>query len=401
MILEAAGIHAIHVSAGVYGSDYGITPPAAVGHGWITSFADAVRKVVRIPVITVGRITDPFLADDVIASGQADLVAMGRASLADPELPNKAAAGRFAEINPCIGCLQGCIGRISLYQAATCLVNPALGREEEFRIRPAAAKKSVFVAGGGPAGMEAAMVAAKRGHRVHLFEKSDHLGGRFYTAAIPPSKGEIAGFIAWQIQQLQDSGVTIHLQTDLAADMVEQGKPDVVVVATGSRPATLSAADIKNENVINAIDVLEGKSDVGRRVAVIGGGMIGSETANHLAHQSRKVSIIEMLPDVATDVQALTRGFLMKDLAEKDVKIYVNAKVKNIFKDGVMVERNGGEETLGPFDTIVLAVGLEPCNELSAALVGKVDRVMTIGDAGKIAKALEAIEQGYMAGLEI
>jgi NADPH-dependent 2,4-dienoyl-CoA reductase/sulfur reductase-like enzyme len=400
MILETAGIDAIHVSAGVYGSEYSITPPAAIGHGWITSYAEAVKKVVGIPVITVGRITDPFLADAVIASGKADLVAMGRASLADPGLPKKAAVGHYADINPCIGCMQGCIGRISQYQPATCLVNPALGKEAELAIKPAAIKKVVFVAGGGPAGMEAAMVAAKRGHQVHLFEKSGRLGGRFYTAAIPPSKGEIAGFIAWQIKQVQDHGVKIHLQTELTADIVENEKPDVVVVATGSLPAIFPAA-AKGENIVNATDVLEGKSDTGRRVAVVGGGMIGSETANHLAQHGRKVTIIEMLPEVATDVQALTRSFLLKDLAEKDVKIYVNAKVKTVLKDEVMIERDGNEEKLGPFDTIVLAIGLEPSNELSAALAGKVDRLITIGDAAKIANALEAVEQGYMAGLAI
>jgi NADPH-dependent 2,4-dienoyl-CoA reductase/sulfur reductase-like enzyme len=297
--------------------------------------------------------------------------------------------------------LQGCIGRISLYQPATCMVNPTLGKEKELRIKPAGIKKKVFIAGGGPAGMEAAIVAAKRGHHVHLFEKSGRLGGQFYTAAIPPSKGEIAGFIFWQKKQLNDTGVSIHFQTELTAKIVNEEKPDVVVVATGSNPMPLSVVGTKREAVVAAQDVLEGKINAGPYVAVIGGGMVGSETASHLAHHGKNVTIIEMLPEVATDVSASARPFLLKDLAEKNVKIYVNTKVKDVLKDGLVIERNGCEEKIGPFDTVVVAVGVKSCNELSSVLDRKVDKLVTIGDASKVGKALEAIEQGYMAGFEI
>jgi 2,4-dienoyl-CoA reductase-like NADH-dependent reductase (Old Yellow Enzyme family)/thioredoxin reductase len=401
LILEEAGIDAIHVSAGVYGSFYGIVPPAAVSHGWITGYASEVKKVVHIPVITVGRINDPHLAETIIASGKADFVAMGRASLADPQLPNKAAQGKSADINRCIGCLQGCIGRISLYQPATCLVNPTLGKEEEMRIVPAAVKKKVSIAGGGPSGMEAAIVAARRGHEVRLFEKTNRLGGQFYTAAIPPAKGEIAGFISWQIKQLADYGVFIQLKTELTAEIVALQKPDVVIVATGSSPLPLAIAGTEKSNIVAAQDVLEGKAITGPRVLVIGGGMIGAETANHLAHHGKNVTIVEMLPEVARDVSAASRDFLRKDLAEKNVKIYTNAKVKEVLPDGISIERNGQAEKIGPVDTIVLAVGVAPCNRLSDELKGKVDRLMTIGDAASVRKALDAIAEGYVAGIEI
>ena len=400
-MLEEARVDALHISAGVYASGYAITPPAAISHGWITDYAEEVKKVVDIPVITVGRINDPLLAETIIAGKKADLVAMGRASLADPELPKKAAAGKFEDINRCIGCLQGCTGMITQYQPATCLVNPTLGKEEELRIKPADVKKKVFIAGAGPAGMEAAMVAAKRGHEVHVFEKADRLGGQLYTASIPPCKGEIAGFIVWQKKQLEDNNVSIHLNTELTEGIVNEQKPDVVVVATGSTPVSLNVPGMKRENVVTAHDVLEGKVNVGKRVVVIGGGMVGSETASHLANHGKEVTIVEMLPEVATDVNARVRYFLLKDLAENNVKMYVNSTVKEVLSDGLTIKRDGREEKIGPFDTVILAVGVEPCNDLRSKLDGKVGKLITIGDALSARKALEAIKEGYMAGLEI
>ncbi len=400
-MLEEAGVDGLHISAGVYGSAYAITPPAAIPHGWIVHFAEEVKKVVDIPVITVGRINDPLLAEMIIAGKKADLVAMGRASLADPELPKKAAAGRFADINGCIGCLQGCIGMISRGQPATCLVNPTLGKEEELRIKPAGRKRRVFVAGAGPGGTEAAIVAAKRGHDVHLFEKAGRLGGQFYTASIPPSKGEIAGFIVWQKKQLEENHVSVRLNTELTEEIVNGQKPDAVVLATGSTPVIPPLPGVKRANVVTANDVLEGKVDVGQRVAVIGGGMVGSETANHLANHGKEVTLVEMLPEIAADVNVRSRPFLLKDLAERKVKVYVNATVKEVLADGLRIERDGREEKMGPFDTVVLAVGVEPCNDLRSKLEGKVARLITIGDALNPRKALEAIAEGYQAGLEV
>jgi NADPH-dependent 2,4-dienoyl-CoA reductase/sulfur reductase-like enzyme len=326
---------------------------------------------------------------------------MGRASLADPEFPSKAAKGEIADINTCIGCLQGCIGRISLYQPATCMVNPTLGKETELRIKQANTRKKVFIAGGGPAGMEAAMVAAIRGHEVHLFEKSPKLGGQFDTAAIPPHKGEIAQFIIWQKKQLADHRVSIHLQTELTESIVSEQKPDVVVIATGSKPLSMALSCPPKVNLVHARDILEGKANAKGRVAIIGGGMIGTETANHLAHHGKQVTIVEMLAEIASDVTLSARAFLMKDLAAKNVRICVNARVKALGPDGLMIEKDGREENIGSYDTIVLAMGVEPENELSGILAGKVPELITIGDASKIRKALDAIAEGYMTGLKI
>ena len=398
-ILEKNGVDAVHVSAGTYGSGYAITPPAAIRHGWITGYAREVKKVTDLPVVTVGRITDPHLAESIIAAGTADLVAMGRASLADPDLPNKAAAGRFDEINYCIGCMQGCTGMISRYQPATCLVNPMLGKEEDLLIRPAKTRKKVHIAGAGPAGMEAAMVAAKRGHEVHLFEKEDRPGGQYALAAVPPAKGEIAAFIGWLAKQLADNGVTVHLDTELTGEIVNREKPDVVVVATGSVPLSLSVPG--SVLTVTAHDILAGRVTAGPRVAVIGGGMIGAETAYHLACHGKEVTIVEMLPAVARDEEDHIKTFLLKGLAEQGVSIYVKATVIAIGDDGLVIERDGRRETIGPFDTVVRAVGLKPHNELKTNLEETVARIMTIGDAVEVRKALEAVAEGYRAGLAI
>lgn len=400
VMLEEAGVDALHVSAGVYGG-YAITPPAAIRHGWITHFAEEIKRVVDIPIITVGRITDPFLAETIIASKKADFVAMGRASLADPALPNKAAAGKFKDINYCIGCMQGCTGMISEGKAATCLVNPTLGKEEELRIKPAKARKKVFVAGAGPAGMETAWVAAKCGHEVHVFEKSGRLGGQLYTASIPTSKGEVACFIAWQRKQLEDNHVSIHLNTELTEAIVNDQKPDAVVIATGACPRTIDVPGLERENVVQAHDVLEGKVNIGKKIVVIGGGMVGCETASHLANHGKEITVVEMLPEIANDANVRVRYFILKELEERKVKIYINSKVIEVFDEGLKMEREGTEEKVGPFDTVVLAVGVKSCDDLRSKVEGKVAKLKIVGDAISPRKALEAISEGYMAGMDI
>lgn len=398
IILEQAGADAIHISAGVYGSRFFIIPPAAVSHGWITDLAAEVKKVVSIPVITVGRINDPLIAESIIIAGKADLVAMGRASLADPDLPKKAANGDFGDIIYCIGCLQGCWGK---GPRGRCILNPLTGKELENSIIPADKVRKVFIAGGGPGGMEAAIVASKRGHEVHLYEKTSEVGGQFALAAIPPNKGEISSFIAWQASQLVKSGVKINLNTELTTEIVAEEKPDVVVVATGSRPLKPDIPGKDRENVVLAQDVLAGKCKVGRRIIVVGGGLIGSETASFLANHGKEVSIIEMSPILADDEEAAVKYFLMEDLKKNNVEVYLNTYVKEIEDNEVIVIIDSREQIIWPVDTVVLATGVESVNVLGIALEGKVKKLLIIGDALKCRKATEAIEEGYKAGLEI
>lgn len=362
-------------------------------HGNLIPFAAEVKKVVGIPVIAVSRINDPLLAESVIASGSADFVGMARASLADPALPKKAAEGRFEDINPCIGCLQGCINLLFEDQPIQCMVNPALGCEIDLEIREAAEKQTVLVAGGGPAGMEAAIVAAKAGHQVKLYESRERLGGQFYLASMPPAKGEFASFTNWQITQLQKLGVEVELNTVVTPELVDAVGPDSVVVATGAKP--IVPPGVERGNVVNSFGVLSGKVAVCGTVVVIGSGMIAVSTANYLvSHGSSRVTIVETLPGNGKPVPPLAA---LGHLLEKSVGVLSNLQVLGIEDDGVVV----GDGEMLPADYVVLSVGTESVNELSAQLEGKPYQVVTIGDASNTRNALAAIREGYMAGLAV
>jgi 2,4-dienoyl-CoA reductase-like NADH-dependent reductase (Old Yellow Enzyme family)/thioredoxin reductase len=401
-LLEQAGVNSFDITVGTDGSHYVMVAPPAMAHGWITDHAAAVKSVASVPVFTVARINDPLIAESVVASGKADGVAMGRGSLADPELPNKAREGRFEDIIQCTGCMQGCESRVIAQLPVRCTMNPRTGRENEFAITPAPVKKKVFVAGGGPAGMEAAIVAAQRGHDVTLFEKDKRLGGQYYLASVPPWKGEISAFLAWQVHTLEKLGVKTVMNTALTAEMVKERKPDAVIVATGSVPAAMKISGLDRTFVTTAQDVLEGKAFLGERVAVIGGGMIGCETANHLAHHGRKPTIIEMLCELAGEEPMAIKRILFQSLKENEVPIYCNSTVTGIGEDGsVEIVQDGQKKTLGGFDSVVLAGGMQPVNGLVAELEGSVGSLQIVGDASSVRTALEAIEEGYEAGLKV
>ena len=400
VLLQEAGIDAILVSAGVYGSTAAITPSSATPQGWIVDFAGEVKKGVTIPVMTVGRIIEPLVAETILTSGKADFIAMGRASLADPELPIKAAAGDFDDIVRCIGCLQGCIGLLGRYQPIKCSLNPTLGREFELSGETKGVKKKVVVAGGGPAGMEAAITAAKAGHRVRLFEKGDRLGGQFYLAAIPPAKGEFSSFVTWQINQLNQLGVEVYLNTEVTAELIDAEQPDAVILSTGSAPLVPPIKGIEKAQVVFANAVLNGEKEIGRTAVIIGGGMVGAETAYHLASHGKTVTLVEQLPEIARDVEAIPRTHLLNGLEKEKVKVYVNTTVKEIVDDGVLVSGDGREEII-PADTIILAAGSNPENKLATQLKGKPYKVMVIGDAVQVRRVLEAVEEGFAAGRKI
>jgi 2,4-dienoyl-CoA reductase-like NADH-dependent reductase (Old Yellow Enzyme family)/thioredoxin reductase len=399
VLLEKAGVHVLHVSAGVYASAHTIVPPSATPHGWLAGYAEEVKKVVSIPVITVGRINDPFVADSIIAAGKADFVAMGRASLADPEFPKKAAAGKFDEIRPCIACNEACIGILFMDQPIGCVLNPTLGKEAELVIKPAATKKKVLVVGGGPAGMEAAATAAKAGHKVSLYEKEGRLGGLFYLASVPPNKGEIGNFVGWQIGQLNKMKVAVTLKAEVTPKLIDSEKPDVVIIATGGTPILPGIRGISKSNVVNAYDVLAGKVGVGAKAVIIGGGVVGAETANHLVNHGKAVTLVEMLPDIATEVQNINRLALLADLEKGKVRILVNTIVKDVLADGVVIVKDNVTETISA-DTVIVASGSNPNNDLAMQLSGKPYKVVTIGDANKVAKVVDAIGAGYLAGMQ-
>ncbi|MCL4371246.1 MAG: FAD-dependent oxidoreductase [Chloroflexi bacterium] len=401
-MLQQAGVDSLDITVGTDGSHHVMVPTAATAHGWITDYAAAVKNVVNLPVFSVARINDPLIAESVVASGKADGIVMGRASLADPEVPNKAREGRFEDIIQCTACMQGCETRVISQLPVRCTVNPRTGRENEFAITPAAQKKKVFVAGGGPAGMEAALVAAQRGHDVTLFEKDKRLGGQFYLAAVPPFKGEISSFLAWQVHTMDKVGVKIVTNTALTAQAVKDQRPDAVIVATGSVPAPIKISGVERDFVTTAQAVLEGKVSLGQKVAVIGGGMIGCETANHLAHHGRTPIIIEMLCELAGEEPVAIKRVLLQSLRDKGVDIHCNSTVTGIRKDGsIEIIQDGERRILGPFDNVILAGGMQPIHDLTDELRGTVGSLQTVGDANAVRTVLEALEEGYEAGLRV
>ncbi len=400
-LFEEWGFDALHVSSGVYGDrNKGIVSPMYVPHAWTVDYAAEIKKLVQIPVITVNRINDPRMADSILKLGKADFIAMGRGSLADPGLPNKAKAGDFTSIRYCIGCLQGCTGSLYTGDPLTCLVNPSLGREGELDYQPVVEPETVFIAGAGPGGLEAARTAAMKGHHVTLFEKRGFLGGQFKSAAYPPFKGELANYTAWISNELDKLGVNIRLNTELTKEMVHIEQPDVVIVATGGSPVVPPIKGIGKSNVVSAEDVLLGNVPTGDRIVVAGGGEVGGETAAHLALQQREVTIVEMLPAILSELDGVNRYHLKNILKDYEVKQYTSTKVVEILDDGVVVENCDGQFTI-PAETVVLALGYKPNNKLSEELQSVHNHVITIAGAVKTSNALVAAREGFDTGMSI
>jgi len=394
-ILEDAGVNCISVSRGSYSSLFYILPPAGLPSGaWIFD-VEAVKKAVKIPVMAVGKIGDPFYAEHILRQGKADLVAMGRALIADPDLPNKAAEGRFDDIRYCIYC-NTCIDKMNTTPGyVQCALNAEAGRESEMTIIPAKKLKKVLVAGGGPAGLEAARVAALRGHKVTLYEKSDKLGGQLLIACLPPMKQELTMAIKYLSTQVKKAGVKVEMGKKVTPSLVRQLKPDVVIVATGGQPLIpKDIPGVNRERVVTAHDALAEKVRTGKRVAILGGGMVGCETAEFLSQRAKNVTIIEMLDDIALDIGIYNRPYLMERLAKWGVKAITKAQVKEITDEGVVVEKEGRRETISGIDTVVLAMGAKPVNRLAKQLKGKVAEVYVIGDASEPRMVVDAISEG-------
>jgi NADPH-dependent 2,4-dienoyl-CoA reductase/sulfur reductase-like enzyme len=304
-LIEEAGVDAIDVSVGVAGSGQYIFAPPAVPPGFLLSISQEIKKAVSVPVIAVGRINHPLIAEEAIKAGKADLLAWGRPSLADPELPNKVAAGQLDEICPCIYCSQGCLrtfpypGKPLPKWGVTCLLNPFCGQEGPMQIRSAPKRKKVIIIGGGPSGLEAAWVAAARGHQVTLYEKRPALGGQFRIAAMPPFKQDIAKAIAYYIHMCKKYGVSFKLGTEATVEQVVSDHPDAVVIATGSEPVIPDMSGVNGSRVATGWDILEGRKQAGHKVLIVGGGMVGCEVADFLGEHLHQVTLVEMLPEIA------------------------------------------------------------------------------------------------------
>jgi len=400
-LLADAGVDAFHVSAGAHPfQSWRVFLPIGTPLGINTDQAAAIKEVVDVPVMCVGRINNPFIAEHILETGKADMVVMGRALLADPELPNKSAAGKFEDIAPCTGCL-GCMHNLGTGDGLACTINPALAKEKEMVITPSEKPKKVLVAGGGPGGLETARVAALRGHQVTLFEKSNKLGGQLNIACVPPSKQELTLWTKYLAIQAEKAGVKVELGIEVTPALVDELKPDVVIIATGGYPVIPNIPGVDKEKVVTSEDVLTGKVVRGDNIVVLGGGMIGCEVADFLADrgdyidvQRTAVTIVEMMQNISLDMPSHPRTLLIQRLRAKEVKVITSAKVKEIFDDGVLIIKDDDEETIRGMDTIVLAMGTKSVNELINKIKDKVAEVYVIGDAKEPRNALKAIAEG-------
>lgn len=400
-LMEEAGADCIHCSQGVYASTHVIIPPAVVPRAAFVDNAAGIKSAVSVPVIAVGRINDVEVAESVLESGKADLVTMARASLADPDMPVKVKEGRADEVIRCIGCLQGCAGENGKGNCVRCLVNPLTGMEDEYDLTPAATPKRVIVAGGGVSGCEAAIISAARGHKVTLIEKSDRLGGQWIPASVPIGKAEFTSFLCWQKAMLKKLNVQVLLNTEADEELLKLYDPEVVIAATGSSPLIPKFKGYDQDFVVTAHDVLLGRAEVGKRVAVVGGGLVGAETADMLSLQCEKVSVIEMMPEIMRDGEPSPSRYIKERLKKYGVDIYTSTKLTEIGDHKIFAEKDGQQIVIDDVDSVIIAVGVKKNAALDDALEKLECQVIRVGDANGVKNGYLGIREGYVAGLNI
>ncbi|MBU1275017.1 MAG: NAD(P)/FAD-dependent oxidoreductase [Proteobacteria bacterium] len=405
-LLVPAGVDIISVTGGVYETPSMVVPPTPMPSGTHVKAARQVKKAVDIPVAGVGRIRNAAEAEAALEG--LDLVAVGRAFLADPSWLTRAEAGDGAGIRPCIGCNQGCIDKVLSGAPISCVSNPWVGLEQQAEeLKPAGDPATVAVVGGGLAGMEAACTLGRLGHRVVLFESSGELGGQVRLASLPPGKGEFMGMIDFYRQALDDlPGVDIRLGKKATVGEVCKIKPDAVIVAAGSEPILPDLPGADEAALVNARQVLAGEVPVGQKVAVLGGGNLGSEVAHYLAERGHDVCIIELGLGIGNDLGPARRYHLRRELGRYKVRRYIRAKVRRLFKDKVcfLHARPDGSRQLTyvePVDTFVSAMGAKPNEKIFLALEPKVSAIFLVGDALSPAGMGQATSEGVRAALEI
>ena len=434
--LEKAGVDAFNVSPGWHESRTPIMLMSIPRMSYIF-LSEKIKDNVNVPVIGSVRINDLALAEDVIDNNQSDIVSIGRPLIADPELPKKYKRKQFEDIRRCIACNQGCFDSLLGFKSISCLYNVRAGRESELKIKKAKKKKKVMIIGGGPGGMEAARVAALRGHDVHLFEKTDVLGGQLRYAYIPPGREEIVNVISFLENQIKKLNVNIELSKKVDTATINKLKPDVVIAATGGVPLIPKITGIKEKNVVVAEDVFDNRVKVGKDVVIIGGGTIGCEIALHTAKMGamdpevacfllknkvidgdkaveltskgkRNITILEMKNKIGGRFGISTRWVIMKQIVDAGINSITGIKVKNMStksikeKDKVCITYEDDKKDIKIFaDTVIIAAGYKSNQDPTKKLNGKIDELYRIGDCVEVRTALEAIHEGFEVGLRI
>jgi 2,4-dienoyl-CoA reductase (NADPH2) len=426
--LEKAGVDLINVAGGFNESP---VPQInmMVPRGAFIYLAQRVKESVDIPVVAGTRINTPEMAERILEEGRADLVYLGRALIADPYFPQKAQEGKTGDIRPCIGCNQGCFEASMRFQKATCLMNPQAGREGELEIKQAQEAKRVMVVGGGPAGMEAALICAQRGHRVTLYEKTERLGGQANLAHIAPGRGEFKLVASYLSRQLESMRIPVKRNCAVTEDLILSEKPDVVVLATGAVPLKPSLPGLDDPRVVLYADVLEGRCFPGKRTVIVGGGRAGCHTAHFLARTGsltpeqlhflasyhaeewdtlekllwqgpKDITLVDEKSKIGRDIGATSRPIILGALKRHGVQIMTGARAICLEPDGLKVLKDE-KELIVPADTVVLAPRMKCENHMAEGIQGKVEAVHVIGDAKGPRTALEAIHEGFSVGIRV
>ncbi len=396
--LESAGVSAIHTASGSNCD----SPPWYFQHmrlpgGKNLEWAAKIKEKVSIPVIAAGRMGDPALIRESLGKGAIDGVALGRPLIADPEMPNKMKEGKDDDVLRCGACLQGCLTKAKSGEGVSCIMNPEVGREAEL-IPKAETVKKIVIIGGGPAGMQAGLTIDKRGHRVVLFDENE-LGGKFNLAVIPPGKEEMKKPLLSIIHQVRKSKIDVRTGHRATIEDITAENPDHVILASGSKPVIPNIDGM--ERYFTCDEILTNDKEIGEKALIIGGGMVGLETAELLAKKGKKVAVVEILDQVAGDMEMITAKLLLKSLAANNVCLLTKTNIKRFEESKAYIESESGEELLGEFDSVILAAGNTPITELEKDVRERGIDVQLIGDAKQPGNILKAVHEGFELGCKI
>ena len=404
--LEKAGVDMIHVSGGTTIKRGSAIPAAGTKQASHAALSREIKKHVGIPVATVGRINEAWIAEELIEDGAADICMMGRANLCDAEFCNKAAAGRAEEVRPCIGCLR-CLNGIMFGKPISCTVNPDV-EHDEAGYEPAPEKKNVLVVGAGPAGMEAAYIAAKRGHNVVLVDKQEEPGGQLRIASVPPAKQELTRVIKYQFSRLAEAGVDVRMGVELTAEDIQRDFAGYEIVLSYGAEPIVPGFMTGFKQVMTADDLLAGRAFPGKKIVIVGGGSVGCETAdylaplvNDLAPSNRDVTLIEMTKTLAANEGGAGRAVLVTRILDKGVHVLTEAKLTSVTEDTIAYEKDGEEHVIEGTDTLVLALGYRPNTQLADALSEAGFTCHVVGDSKQCGNLRDAIGAAYALACEL
>ncbi|MGD9475432.1 MAG: FAD-dependent oxidoreductase [Eubacteriaceae bacterium] len=398
--LEGLGIDAFDIDLGCYEEKQWIVPSIYTGDSPMADGAYAIKKVVNVPVLNAGSHT-PETAEKLIAEGKLDFAMFGRAVIADPDMPEKLRQDKRDDVRPCLLCNEVCVGRLYQNRVISCAINPQAAFEANYPLIPADQKRNVVVIGGGPGGMEAARIAAIKGHFVTLYEKTGKLGGQLNAAFTPPFKSRLRSFVEWQIRQLEKEGVKVVFNSEITPESEVLKGADHIVVALGAEPVTPKIEGIDNDIVIDVMEAhLKPELIKGQKIIVAGGGLSGCDSALELAMEGKEVTIVEMMPDLAMNSLLDNRNPLMFKIAEFNVGSKTSSKITRILDNGVIIESDGKEETLEA-DTVISAFGMKGLSSQADAIADLYPNASIVGDCGKVGQVAEAVRGGFFAGWAI